>query len=199
MVLQGYWGSVQADVWEEVIGLAPTLHVTRQFEADYLDTSGFEEAMKMEILGWFNDAEHLLDEERLVKCKNVRVWKIPLGKEEQELGMKLVREFNGKRFWNNVLLFFPLLETRRKKKRIWFLWWNKRSKKTTSHWQEQEEDVIINNKKVEAVEEVTKTMEMKDRRRTKDIEEQAQTPRLRRMVLMWKRTIRQLRQDPESR
>ena len=59
--------------------------------------------------------------------------------------------------------------------------------------------MIINNKKVEAVEEVTKTMEMKDRRRTKDIEEQAQTPRLRRMVLMWKRTIRQLRQDPESR
>ena len=107
MVLQGYWGSVQADVWEEVIGLAPTLHVTRQFEADYLDTSGFEEAMKMEILGWFNDAEHLLDEERLVKCKNVRVWKIPLGKEEQELGMKLVREFNGKRFRNRCTSVLP--------------------------------------------------------------------------------------------
>ena len=59
--------------------------------------------------------------------------------------------------------------------------------------------MIINNKKIEAMEEVTKKMEMKDRRRTKDMEEQAQTPRLRRMVLMWKRTIRQLRQDPESR
>ena len=59
--------------------------------------------------------------------------------------------------------------------------------------------MIINNKKIEAMEEVTKKMEMKDRRRTKDMEEQAQTPRLRRMVLMWKRTIRQLRRDPESR
>ena len=96
-----------ADVWDEVIGLAPTLHTTRQFEADYLETSGFEEATKMEVLRWFNDPEHLLDEERLVKCKNVGVWKIPLGKDDQELGLKMVMEFNGRRFRNRYISVLP--------------------------------------------------------------------------------------------